>query len=80
MVSIRPQVLLKNGLLTNCLLFGKTNVCCYNKFVRTKCFYCMETLGLQLSTFTVWKPRDYKYFLLHINPKVVNFVTTLTSP
>ena len=40
---IHPQVLLKNGFLINCLLFGNTKVSCYNYL-------------LQLSDFAVWKP------------------------
>ena len=41
---INPQVLLKNGFLTNCLLFGNTKVSCHNYLVTTDCFYCMDTL------------------------------------
>ena len=43
---IHPQVLLKNGFLTNCLLFGTP------KFVVTSNWF-------QQSPFTVYKPCDY---------------------
>ena len=28
--GVYSQVLLKNGILTNCLLYGNIKVCCYN--------------------------------------------------
>ena len=41
-------------------LFGNTNIYYYNKLVTPKCFYCKETLLLQLK------------LLLYINQKVIN--------
>ena len=64
---IHQQVLLKNGFLSNCLLFGNT------KFVVT-------TNWLQVNAFTVLKPCGYiQVLLLYRNPKVVYFTTTLTA-
>ena len=48
MGGIHPQILLKNGFLTECLLFESTKVCGYNYLITTKYFYCMETMWLQL--------------------------------
>ena len=46
---IHPHILLKNEFLTNCLLFGNT------KFIVTANW-------LQLSAYTVWKPRGCKSY------------------
>ena len=50
---MHPQVLLKNGSLTNCLLFGNTKVCCYSYW-------------LQLCAFAVWKSCGYNPKVVNI--------------
>ena len=52
-VSIHPQVLFENGFLTNFLLYGNANICCYNEVVATKSIYWKGTLWLQLSFYYI---------------------------
>ena len=38
-------LLLKNGILTNCLLFGNTKVCCYTNWLQLNAFSVSESCG-----------------------------------